>query len=316
MTPSRVASGAVLGWQAAGSAVLEGSGVADCLFHGPGGVEGEGDKDKGGSAEAEDKAKAGSAEPSASVLGLDSQQRRGERGRAPSCSSSGSSKHRVARSVLWGHSGPVYGVDLSYDGRFLLSGSGDHSVRLWSVAMGANLVAYKGHTYPVWDVQVRGQPFPCQQRRRPSCLGGAAPLACLLSLWCLHGRWGCRLPGLATHPVWLVPPLARAVQHCPAGQYFASASHDRTARIWSLERAQPLRIMAGHLSDVDCVRWHPNCNYIATGSSDKTVRLWDVQTGEAVRIFVGHKGPLTSLALSPSGRFLASGARTPGSSSA
>lgn len=97
------------------------------------------------------------------------------------------------------------------------------------------------------------------------------------------------------------------VQHCPAGQYFASASHDRTARVWSLERAQPLRIMAGHLSDVDCVRWHPNCNYIATGSSDKTVRLWDVQTGEAVRIFVGHKGPLTSLALSPSGRFLASG---------
>jgi len=35
------------------------------------------------------------------------------------------------------------------------------------------------------------------------------------------------------------------------GQYFASASHDRTARLWSVERMQPLRIMAGHLSDVD-----------------------------------------------------------------
>lgn len=33
--------------------------------------------------------------------------------------------------------------------------------------------------------------------------------------------------------------------------YFASASHDRTARIWSMDRIQPLRIMAGHLSDVD-----------------------------------------------------------------
>lgn len=40
-------------------------------------------------------------------------------------------------------------------------------------------------------------------------------------------------------------------QYSPVGHYFASASHDRTARIWSMERIQPLRIMAGHLSDVD-----------------------------------------------------------------
>lgn len=41
------------------------------------------------------------------------------------------------------------------------------------------------------------------------------------------------------------------VQFSPVGHYFASASHDRTARIWSMDRIQPLRIMAGHLSDVD-----------------------------------------------------------------
>ena len=40
-------------------------------------------------------------------------------------------------------------------------------------------------------------------------------------------------------------------QFSPVGHYFASCSHDRTARIWSMERIQPLRIMAGHLSDVD-----------------------------------------------------------------
>ena len=40
-------------------------------------------------------------------------------------------------------------------------------------------------------------------------------------------------------------------QFSPVGHYFASASHDRTARIWSMDRIQPLRIMAGHLSDVD-----------------------------------------------------------------
>lgn len=74
-----------------------------------------------------------------------------------------------------------------------------------------------------------------------------------------------------------------------------------------MDRIQPLRIMAGHLSDVDCVRWHANCNYIATGSSDKTVRLWDVQSGDCVRIFIGHRSMILSLAMSPDGRYMASG---------
>ncbi|THG05216.1 hypothetical protein TEA_013661 [Camellia sinensis var. sinensis] len=96
-------------------------------------------------------------------------------------------------------------------------------------------------------------------------------------------------------------------QFSPLGHYFASASHDRTARVWSVDRIQPLRIMAGHLSDVDCVRWHSNCNYIATGYSDKTVRLWDVQSGECVRIFIGHRSVVLSSAMSPDGRYMASG---------
>jgi WD40 repeat protein len=45
------------------------------------------------------------------------------------------------------------------------------------------------------------------------------------------------------------------VQYSPVGHYFASASHDRTARVWCMERLHPLRILAGHLSDVD-VRFH------------------------------------------------------------
>ena len=41
------------------------------------------------------------------------------------------------------------------------------------------------------------------------------------------------------------------LQFSPVGHYFASASHDRTARVWCMDRVQPLRIMAGHFSDVD-----------------------------------------------------------------
>lgn len=37
----------------------------------------------------------------------------------------------------------------------------------------------------------------------------------------------------------------------PRGHYFASASYDRTARLWSTDHQQPLRIFAGHVSDVN-----------------------------------------------------------------
>lgn len=46
------------------------------------------------------------------------------------------------------------------------------------------------------------------------------------------------------NPVW-------DVQWSPMGVYFATASRDRTARLWSTDRASCLRIYAGHLSDVD-----------------------------------------------------------------
>jgi transcription initiation factor TFIID subunit 5 len=46
------------------------------------------------------------------------------------------------------------------------------------------------------------------------------------------------------YPVW-------DVRFSPHGYYFATASHDRTARLWATDHHQPLRIFAGHFSDVD-----------------------------------------------------------------
>lgn len=45
-------------------------------------------------------------------------------------------------------------------------------------------------------------------------------------------------------PVW-------CVRFSPHGYYFATSSHDKTARLWATDSHQPLRIFAGHYSDVD-----------------------------------------------------------------
>lgn len=59
---------------------------------------------------------------------------------------------------LIGHSGPVYGLSFEPSGgaatppRFLLSASADGTSRLWSLDTMSNVVVYRGHSKPIWDV--------------------------------------------------------------------------------------------------------------------------------------------------------------------
>lgn len=60
---------------------------------------------------------------------------------------------------LIGHSGPVYATSFdpvpgsSGPPRYLLSCSHDTTIRLWSLDTFANVMVYRGHREPVWDVQ-------------------------------------------------------------------------------------------------------------------------------------------------------------------
>lgn len=79
---------------------------------------------------------------------------------------------------LVGHSGPVY--SLSFDPlpgpsgppRYLLSSSQDATVRLWNLQTYSNIVAYRGHRDPVWDVEwgPRGVYFATASRDRTARL--------------------------------------------------------------------------------------------------------------------------------------------------
>ena len=64
------------------------------------------------------------------------------------------------RKILLGHSGSVY--DLSFVPNIcqkapkdlLLSVSRDKTMRLWNVSENVNISVYKGHTYPIWSLDV------------------------------------------------------------------------------------------------------------------------------------------------------------------
>jgi len=93
----------------------------------------------------------------------------------------------------------------------------------------------------------------------------------------------------------------------PDGRWLATASRDRTARIWDVGNGSELILLRGHDGDVQGVAWSPDGIYIASaGYDEKTVRIWDAATGHNISIYRGHSSTVRKVAWSPDGEWIAS----------
>jgi WD40 repeat protein len=91
------------------------------------------------------------------------------------------------------------------------------------------------------------------------------------------------------------------------GRLAATASGDRSARLWDVATGQPHGDpLTGHTGGVLGVAFSPNGRLLATASQDGTARLWDVATGQPHGDpMTGHTGGVLGVAFSPNGRLLA-----------
>ena len=94
----------------------------------------------------------------------------------------------------------------------------------------------------------------------------------------------------------------------PDGLLLASASRDKTVRIWDVKTKSLVRKL-DHSRWVTSVAFSPGGERVASGSIDKTVRIWDAATGQLQRELKGHSDIVFSVAFSPSGERVASGSR-------
>ncbi|MGW4752079.1 nSTAND1 domain-containing NTPase [Streptomyces chartreusis] len=100
----------------------------------------------------------------------------------------------------------------------------------------------------------------------------------------------------------------------PDGRLLATASYDRTVRLWDVsdrDRPRPLgKPLTGHRSWVSSAVFSPDGHTLASASDDGTVRLWDVTRPSGPRPIgaplTGHEGTIYLVAFSPDGRTLAS----------
>ncbi len=144
----------------------------------------------------------------------------------------------------------------------------------------------------------------------------ARSLAALLLALCARGQDVCAAPAAgAAAAAGPRPELVVQTGHSETvaalalshdGRWLATASEDRSVRIWDLASGRELRSLRAHPEAVNAVAWSRDDAVLASGGNDGVIRLWSPATGRLIRTLAGHRGFVNALAFAPDGRSLVS----------
>jgi hypothetical protein len=87
----------------------------------------------------------------------------------------------------------------------------------------------------------------------------------------------------------------------PDGKRIATASKDRTVRLWDALTGRQIMLLGGHTDLVDAVAFSPDGRSVVTGSGDKIARIFDAVSGQQRLALAGHTDLVQSAEFSPDG---------------
>ncbi|ERF68997.1 hypothetical protein EPUS_06684 [Endocarpon pusillum Z07020] len=217
--------------------------------------------------------------------------------------------------LLSGHSDIIICLDVDWSGHWLATGAKDNSARLWrldpSTSSYTCFASFTGHAESLGAISLPRTPSSPQAASDPL----NHPPAYLITgsqdrtikRWDTSKLNSSPSP-TSTHSIFksLYTRVAHekdinAIDVSSTSSIFASASQDRTIKIWDLESGSVAGILRGHKRGVWSIRFAPkdtppistdagssSKGLLVSGSGDRTVKLWSLNTYTCILTFEGH----------------------------
>ena len=181
------------------------------------------------------------------------------------------------------HKNYVNSASFSPDGRYVVTASGDHTSKLWSVESGECLMTMN-HEERVNSASFSpdGRYVVTASRDNTSKLWSVESGDCLMTM--NHENY------------------VKSASFSPDGRYVVTAFVDQTSKLWSVESGECLMTMK-HKYEVNSATFSPDGRYVVTASCDNTSKLWSVESGECL-MTMNHEYGVNSASFSPDGRYV------------
>ncbi len=194
-----------------------------------------------------------------------------------------------AAAPLVGHQGPVHSIRCVAG--LVLTGSQDHTARVWDAASGRCLAVCAGHTAAVWSAVL---------------MNGIAVTGSLDGSLRLYDLAGACLK---------VIKLERSdgimsLDVSPSGNHLAVGCFNGSVRVvMGVETESASQLWSGrpHQGPVSSVAFSPNGLFIATGSWDMSVKIIHSDSGAVLRCLYGHTDRVNSSLFNEDGAKVISG---------
>eukprot|EP00899_Mesostigma_viride_P016657 jgi/Mesvir1/24993/Mv16951-RA.1 len=234
--------------------------------------------------------------------------------------------------VLGSHTQAVSCVKWGGDG-LIYTSSRDTAINVWAADSGKLVRCLKGHAHWVntlalsAEYALRTGPFHASKKR--ALVDTSDPVqmqAAALERYqeALGGGKERLVSGsddftiILWEPSTSKTPIARLTGHqqlinqvyfSPNGQWIASASFDKSVKLWDGITGKFIASLRGHVAPVYQLSWSADSRLLVSGSKDSTLKVWEVRTRKLKCDLPGHADEVFAVDWSPDGEFVASGGK-------
>ncbi|EAZ90378.1 WD40 repeat domain-containing protein [Crocosphaera chwakensis] len=185
--------------------------------------------------------------------------------------------------TLTGHSLAVGAVAVTPDGKKLISGSCDGTIKVWDLATGNLENTLKNHSYSINILAVTTDSKKVISGSRDQTL----------KIWDLDTE---NLENTLKNHSYSINILAVTTD----SKKVISGSRDQTLKIWDLDTENLENTLKNHSYSINILAVTTDSKKVISGSDDKTLKIWDLKTENCIATFTAEAS-ITCVAVAPDG---------------